>query len=200
MLVIKVWCVPRIGEEKLREFRDKLVHASVSVARLGLREEDVVVLFPADMRKQGLGEEILIEVTDLAEDAEHHAVETRNSLAAKLGRCVRKQFPKAAVQCGIFPFRPDCGLWTSTGHRSSFQAAKHSTPLETRDPAVLLASVDELDIALSTKNYLKADNMPLIGNVAAHTARELLMTPGIGRKQLNEIERALASKSVYLPD
>jgi len=47
-------------------------------------------------------------------------------------------------------------------------------------------------------NCLKAENIYYIGDVIPRTENELLKTPNLGRKSLNEIKEVLASKGLTL--
>lgn len=114
MPVIKVWCLPKSTERKLNQVFEGIVKAVESVPELGLSgQSSMTVLFPPDMMKFGLGSEIIIEVTGLFEKPERTA-EVRNRLAERLGGTLKKHFPKAMVECFIFPFDPRSqGFWTS---------------------------------------------------------------------------------------
>lgn len=65
------------------------------------------------------------------------------------------------------------------------------------DP-VLLQPVDDLDLTVRSANCLKAENIYYIGDLIQLTETELLKTPNLGRKSLNEIKDILASKGLTL--
>ncbi|QRN41042.1 MAG: DNA-directed RNA polymerase subunit alpha [Neisseriaceae bacterium] len=65
------------------------------------------------------------------------------------------------------------------------------------DP-VLLQPVDDLDLTVRSANCLKAENIYYIGDLIQRTETELLKTPNLGRKSLNEIKEVLASKGLVL--
>lgn len=75
----------------------------------------------------------------------------------------------------------------STASRSSSQF----------DP-VLLRPVDELELTVRSANCLKAENIYYIGDLIQRTENELLKTPNLGRKSLNEIKEVLASRGLTL--
>ena len=65
------------------------------------------------------------------------------------------------------------------------------------DP-VLLRPVDELELTVRSANCLKAENINYIGDLIQRTENELLKTPNLGRKSLNEIKEVLASRGLTL--
>ena len=67
----------------------------------------------------------------------------------------------------------------------------------TFDP-ILLRPVDELELTVRSANCLKAENIYYIGDLIQRTETELLKTPNLGRKSLNEIKEVLASRGLTL--
>lgn len=65
------------------------------------------------------------------------------------------------------------------------------------DP-ILLRPVDELELTVRSANCLKAENIYYIGDLIQRTENELLKTPNLGRKSLNEIKEVLASRGLTL--
>ncbi|HCX33611.1 MAG TPA: DNA-directed RNA polymerase subunit alpha [Rhodocyclaceae bacterium] len=65
------------------------------------------------------------------------------------------------------------------------------------DP-ILLRPVDDLELTVRSANCLKAENIYYIGDLIQHTETELLKTPNLGRKSLNEIKEVLASRGLTL--
>jgi DNA-directed RNA polymerase subunit alpha len=72
----------------------------------------------------------------------------------------------------------------------------------TREPVhvdpILLRPVDELELTVRSANCLKAENIFYIGDLIQRTENELLKTPNLGRKSLNEIKEVLASRGLTL--
>jgi len=110
MPVIKVQCLPADQtEENLRRLHEEIVDGVVSVRELGLRDQnDMTCLFPPDLMKYGLGEEIIVEVTGLYEKPER-TLEVRNKLAQRIGEAVKAFYPQAKVEVFIHPFNPEVG-------------------------------------------------------------------------------------------
>jgi DNA-directed RNA polymerase subunit alpha len=65
------------------------------------------------------------------------------------------------------------------------------------DP-VLMRPVDDLELTVRSANCLKAENIFYIGDLIQRTENELLKTPNLGRKSLNEIKEVLASRGLTL--
>jgi DNA-directed RNA polymerase subunit alpha len=78
------------------------------------------------------------------------------------------------------------------------------TPLSIEAPKVaavdpiLLRPVDDLELTVRSANCLKAENIYYIGDLIQRTETELLKTPNLGRKSLNEIKEVLASRGLTL--
>ena len=62
----------------------------------------------------------------------------------------------------------------------------------------LLRPVDDLELTVRSANCLKAENIYYIGDLIQRTETELLKTPNLGRKSLNEIKEVLASRGLTL--
>jgi len=63
---------------------------------------------------------------------------------------------------------------------------------------ILLHSVDELELTARSTNCLKSENIHYIGDLVQKHENELLRTPNLGKKSLNEIKEVLASKGLAL--
>ncbi len=77
------------------------------------------------------------------------------------------------------------------------QTSAESPRQATVDP-LLLRSVDDLELTVRSANCLKAENIFYIGDLIQRTEPELLKTPNLGRKSLNEIKEVLASRGLAL--
>ncbi len=65
------------------------------------------------------------------------------------------------------------------------------------DP-ILTRPVDDLELTVRSANCLKAENIYYIGDLIQRTENELLKTPNLGRKSLNEIKEVLATRGLTL--
>lgn len=80
---------------------------------------------------------------------------------------------------------------------SDVSTMKHVSPQSSIDP-ILLRPVDELELTVRSANCLKAENIYYIGDLIQRTETELLKTPNLGRKSLNEIKDVLAARGLTL--
>jgi DNA-directed RNA polymerase subunit alpha len=86
---------------------------------------------------------------------------------------------------------------------SSFADLK-GTPVQIEAPKtpqvdpILLRPVDDLELTVRSANCLKAENIYYIGDLIQRTETELLKTPNLGRKSLNEIKEVLAARGLTL--
>lgn len=62
----------------------------------------------------------------------------------------------------------------------------------------LLAAVDELELTVRSANCLKAEQIYYIGDLIQKSEQDLLRTPNLGRKSLNEIKEVLTEKGLDL--
>lgn len=91
--VIKVWCLPKLEEEKLREIHRAIVAVAEESGLKG--ENSIIVLFPTDMMMYGLGEEIYIEGDGFPVPS------VTKPIAYHLSVAIGEFFPAAHVQCII---------------------------------------------------------------------------------------------------
>jgi len=78
------------------------------------------------------------------------------------------------------------------------------TPTESEAPRspqvdpMLMRPVDDLELTVRSANCLKAENIYFIGDLIQRSETELLRTPNLGRKSLNEIKDVLFNKGLSL--
>ena len=65
------------------------------------------------------------------------------------------------------------------------------------DP-ILMRPVDDLELTVRSANCLKGEQVFYIGDLIQRTENELLKTPNLGRKSLNEIKEVLAAHGLTL--
>jgi DNA-directed RNA polymerase subunit alpha len=80
---------------------------------------------------------------------------------------------------------------------AAFDAPSSARSAQQFDP-LLLRPVDELELTVRSANCLKAENIYYIGDLIQRSENELLKTPNLGRKSLNEIKEVLASRGLTL--
>jgi DNA-directed RNA polymerase subunit alpha len=74
----------------------------------------------------------------------------------------------------------------------------HAQRTSTDVDPILLRPVDDLELTVRSANCLKAENIYYIGDLIQRTENELLKTPNLGRKSLNEIKEVLAARGLTL--
>ncbi len=83
-------------------------------------------------------------------------------------------------------------------------AELETTPVPKEQPKIpqidpiLLRPVDDLELTVRSANCLKVENIYYIGDLIQRTEAELLRTPNLGRKSLNEIKEVLAARNLSL--
>lgn len=65
-------------------------------------------------------------------------------------------------------------------------------------PPMYLSAVDELELTVRSANCLKAEQIYYIGDLIQKSEPDLLRTPNLGRKSLNEIKEVLTEKGLEL--
>lgn len=83
-------------------------------------------------------------------------------------------------------------------------AALEGTPAPVEKPPapkidpILLRPVDDLELTPRSSNCLKAQSIHYIGDLIQYSETDLLRTPNLGRKSLNEIKQVLAEHNLSL--
>ncbi|TJY63146.1 DNA-directed RNA polymerase subunit alpha [Sinimarinibacterium sp. CAU 1509] len=63
---------------------------------------------------------------------------------------------------------------------------------------ILFRPIDDLELTVRSANCLKAENIYYIGDLVQRTEMELMKTPNLGKKSLNEIKESLKSHELEL--
>lgn len=71
------------------------------------------------------------------------------------------------------------------------------TPIDTGGGG-WMQPIDALDLSVRSTNCLKAENILVVADLVRRTELELLRTPNLGRKSLQEIKAALAARGLVL--
>jgi len=70
-------------------------------------------------------------------------------------------------------------------------------PVETMNP-IFLRQIDDLELTVRSTNCLKSEHVFFIGDLVQCSEADLLKTPNLGRKSLNEIKNILANRGLSL--
>ena len=93
----------------------------------------------------------------------------------------------------------DLIVFTQLEHEGLAEPGTGLREPEGPEPApILMRPVDELELTVRSANCLKAENIYYIGDLVQRSETELLKTPNLGRKSLNEIKEVLASRGLTL--
>jgi len=100
--VVKVWCLPEITEKELRNLFREIVTALCSIESLGIdNETDLIVLFPKDMMKYGLGTEIVVEMTDFFCHGLNYESVFQNATDSIVA-LLKNLYPDTHIQCRLW--------------------------------------------------------------------------------------------------
>lgn len=102
--------------------------------------------------------------------------------------------PEEAVRRAARIFMDQMSVFTELQGTKAEVREDNTQPI---DP-ILLRLVDDLELTVRSANCLKAEDIYYIGDLIQRTETELLKTPNLGRKSLNEIKEVLASKGLVL--
>lgn len=103
--------------------------------------------------------------------------------------------PEQALKCAALELKKNVRNIEDSDARGDRANAQAAPPLP--DP-VLMQSVDDLDLTVRSANCLKAENIVYIGDLVQRTEVELLKTPNLGKKSLNEIKDVLSQRGLTL--
>lgn len=80
----------------------------------------------------------------------------------------------------------------------SHQQRREPERLQSAVDPILLRPVDDLELTVRSANCLKAESIFYIGDLVQRLEVELLKTPNLGKKSLNEIKNVLAARGLSL--
>jgi DNA-directed RNA polymerase subunit alpha len=128
-------------------------------------------------------------------DLDKLVMEIETNGAIQPEEAIRQSARILVEQLAFFAQIDPASLPTATGVKGGTSLVDSSNV--TIDP-ILLRPVDELELTVRSANCLKAENIYYIGDLIQRTETELLKTPNLGRKSLNEIKEVLASRGLTL--
>ena len=107
--------------------------------------------------------------------------------------------PEEAIRASAKILVEQLIVFTQLEHEGLAELGAGMREPEGPEPApILMRPVDELELTVRSANCLKAENIYYIGDLIQRTENELLKTPNLGRKSLNEIKEVLASRGLTL--
>jgi len=109
--------------------------------------------------------------------------------------------PDEAVRSAARILIEQVTVFASLEGGTDFEAAddgSHSAGSQPQLDPLLLRPVDDLELTVRSANCLKAENIYYIGDLIQRSETELLKTPNLGRKSLNEIKEVLATRGLTL--
>ncbi len=106
--------------------------------------------------------------------------------------------PKEAVQRAAEILRDQLASFIDLKGSVSTETPTHEVRSELPYDPILLRPVDDLELTVRSANCLKAEHIYLIGDLIQRTEVELLKTPNLGKKSLNEIKDQLAARGLSL--
>lgn len=128
-------------------------------------------------------------------DIETNGVISPEEAVRQSSRILVEQFAVfAQLEGGAEPMLGDLGIPVGPGSALPGIAGARNPQI---DP-ILLRPVDDLELTVRSANCLKAENIYYIGDLIQRTENELLKTPNLGRKSLNEIKEVLATRGLTL--
>ncbi|MDR9432229.1 MAG: DNA-directed RNA polymerase subunit alpha [Spiribacter sp.] len=103
--------------------------------------------------------------------------------------------PEEAIRLAASVLRDQLSVFVDLeGGESEAQPARKEPEI---DP-VLLRPIDDLELTVRSANCLKAEAIHYVGDLVQKTEVELLKTPNLGKKSLNEIKEVLAQHGLQL--
>ena len=102
--------------------------------------------------------------------------------------------PAEAVRLAARILRDQLGVFVDL---EAEEAETATTQHQELNP-ILFRPIDDLELTVRSANCLKAENVYYIGDLVQRTETELMKTPNLGKKSLNEIKDALASHELSL--
>ena len=105
--------------------------------------------------------------------------------------------PEDALKQAVHLLQDQLSIFGSVKTESEAEQQEPEDVPPPLDP-ILMRPVDDLELTVRSANCLKAENIYYLGDLIQRTENELLKTPNLGRKSLNEIKDVLASHGLTL--
>ena len=103
MLTIKIFCLPESSQEVLETLSTNIKKVARSIAGLSIKDDNnILILFPSDVRQLGYSTTIFVEVTMFRTDGEFN--EDGKTFAEKIIEVMNMSFVRTQVVCHIYKF------------------------------------------------------------------------------------------------
>lgn len=102
--------------------------------------------------------------------------------------------PEAAIRRAATILQEQLAVFVELKHADDQQITSEYSDIN----PILLRPVDELELTVRAANCLKAENIYYIGDLVQKEEADLLKTPNLGKKSLNEIKDVLATHALSL--
>ena len=176
MIVITLACLPELDQDALETLREK-----VSRQVKDILEAEVVVLFPPDRLKAGLGEEVIC-LTDCFADFPQLAL---HNAAEKLRGLLQADYPQAVIVVRVRPRAPTDEI--------SISVPEGRVPSQN-------AHIANIGLTARTENVLRDADILYARQLAGWKSRDLTKLKNFGRKCLADVRAALAKLGLKLAD
>ena len=104
--------------------------------------------------------------------------------------------PAEAVRHSARILRDQLGVFVDLEEEAAQKS--HATGEASDVNPALLRPIDELELTVRSANCLKAENIYFVGDLVQRSEVELMKTPNLGKKSLNEIKEILAAEGLSL--
>ena len=106
--------------------------------------------------------------------------------------------PEEALKSAVHILQDQLSIFGTIHTVDEAEEKAHEEPTPPPLDPILMRPVDDLELTVRSANCLKAENIYYIGDLIQRTENELLKTPNLGRKSLNEIKEVLAAHGLTL--
>jgi hypothetical protein len=132
-------------------------------------------------------------------------MKTPQVLSAAVEKCIAgqiNQYSLRKIAESLIVEAMERAIRSSARHDSIAKVAgaalKKAAGMRFGKPTVLDEPIDSLELTVRSANCLRAEGICSVGQLVERTPTQLLMSPNLGRKSLDEIKAVLASRGLEL--